>query len=228
MLKKLVFTAAFLFVTSYAVIAGGIDYKTYSIQLISYSEVLEDDEFQKALKQFSKLENLGYVYETSYLSPNNMVPSKFFLGSYVGRHTAKRILKKVRAKGFKDAFIIEDIKISNPHKTKNYNVIQVGSYKRLMMKNFKKLSDDVGQGYVSVAVADDGSYKVLLTSFDDNNTTDELKDAKDYGLMTWARDIRQVYKVKTVAKKKAAVKKPVVVKPAAKKANVNKKPGKSN
>lgn len=222
MLRKGLLTTTLLVLTSYFVIAGGIDYKTYSIQLISYSKVLEDDEFNKALKQFDKLENLGYVYETSYLSPNNMVPSKFYLGSYVGLHTAKRILKKVRKKGFKDAFIIADIKISNPYQTKNYNVVQIGSYKRLLMKNFKKLSDDVGQGYVSVALADDGSYKVLLTCFDDNDTKDELKDAKDYGFMTWKRDIRNVYKVKTKAKakKKAAIKKPIA-KPAGK---VNTKP----
>ncbi len=213
MLKKLILTTTLFILATCFVNAHGIDYKTYSIQLISYSTVLEDDEFAAALKKFSKLENLGYIYETSYLSPNNTIPSKFFLGSYVGLHTAKKILKKVRAKGFKDAFIIEDIKIENPYQTKKYTVVQLGSYKKLLMNNFKKLSDEVGQGYVSVALADDGSYKVLLACFDDGDPTDELKDAKDYGFQTWKRDIRDVFKVKTAA----APKKKTAAKPTAKK-----------
>lgn len=178
-------------------IAQATNYKTYSIQLMAYSKVLEDDEFEVALKQFGKLRNLGYVYETSYLSPNNFVPSRFYIGSYVGIHTAKRILKQVKRYGFKDAFIVEEVKTVDPAATQHYTVVQIGAYKRLLMNNFKKLSDEVGQGYVSITYSPkDRNYKVLLTCFRDGDTTDEETDAKKYGFPIWKRDIRDIYSVK--------------------------------
>ena len=208
MVKNTAVTAFLICMTFFAVQGKGIDYKTYSIQVAAFSKVLEDEQFDKVLKQFDNLTNLGYVYETSYLSPTNMVPSKFYLGSYVGMHTAKRVLAKVKRLGYKDAFIVEELQSQNPTVTGHYKVVQLGSYKKLLMKNYKKLSDQVGQGYVSVVYADDGSYKVMLTCFDDGDMTDEVKDAKDNKFGAWKRDIRDVYKIPTPkpAPKKTATK----------------------
>lgn len=188
----------------------GIDYQTYSIQISSFSKVLDDDEFQTMLKKYDNLTDLGYVYETSYLSQNNMVPSKFYIGSYVGLHTAKAILAKVKKRGYKDAFIVAEYKAKNPSVTEFYNVVQLGSYKKLYMNQFKKLADGVGQGYVLVTLADDGSYKVILASFEDDDLTDEIMDAKAFKFQTWKRDIRDIYKLKNPApaKKKPTLRTP--------------------
>ncbi len=203
MFKKAVFTTLLATILMYGVQAQGVDYKTYSIQVASFSKVLGDKEFNVVLKKFNKLSDLGYVYEKSYLSPTNMVPSKFYLGSYIGMHTAKRILRKVKARGYRDAYIVEEIKAANPSKTKHFEVVQLGAYGKLHMNNFKKLSNDVGQGYVAVVYSPkERSYKVVLTSFNDGDRTDELKDAKDYGFKIWKRDIRHIYQLKSAKKKK--------------------------
>lgn len=197
MFKKTFLTVSLLAIFAFSIYAQkGIDYKTYSIQVASFSKVLDDDEFQTALKDYDNLSDLGYIYETSYMSPNNMVPSKFYIGSYVGLHTAKNILKKVKARGYKDAFIVEEYKAKDPAETGFYKVVQLGAYKKLYMNQFKKLADGVGQGYVLVTLADDGKYKVILASFEDDDLKDELMDAKAFKFQTWVRDIRDVYKLK--------------------------------
>jgi hypothetical protein len=201
MFKKIILIVTLLATISATVQAQrGIDYKTYSIQIASFTKVLDDDEFQKMLKKYSNLTDLGYVYETSFLSPNNMVPSKFYIGSYVGMHTAKAILTKVKQRGYKDAYIVEEYKAKDPAETGFYQVVQLGATKKLNMNQYKALADGVGQGYVLVTLADDNSYKVILASFGDNDLSDELTDAKTYKFDTWKRDIRQVYKVKSTTK----------------------------
>jgi hypothetical protein len=211
MFKKMIMMVALMATITATVQAQkGIDYKTYSIQISSFSKVLDDDEFQGMLKKYDNLTDLGYVYETSYLSQNNMVPSKFYLGSYVGLHTAKAILSKVKRRGYKDAYIVAEYKAKNPSVTGFHKVVQLGSYKKLYMNQFKKLADGVGQGYVLVTLADNGSYKVLLASFEDDDVTDELIDAKEFKFQTWKRDIRDIYKLKNPipVKKKSTARTP--------------------
>jgi hypothetical protein len=232
MLKNVFATVFFLFMSVIVLQAQTADYKTYSIQVAAFSKVLEDAEFDATLKKFSNLKELGYIYETSYLSPSNVVPSKFFLGSYLGMHTAKKILAKVKRKGYKDAFIVEELGAHDPNETKHFNVLQLGAYKRLVMSNFKKLSDEVGQGYVCVLLANDGTYKVVLNAFDNGDLTDELIDAKSNKFGVWKRDVRDIYKVKakkTTAKKATVAKKPAVKKETATATKpVNSKPGNKN
>ena len=211
MFKKMIMMVALMATITATVQAQkGIDYKTYSIQVSSFSKVLDDDEFENMLAKYNNLTDLGYVYETSYLSQNNMVPSKFYIGSYVGLHTAKNILAKVKKRGYKDAFIVAEYKAKNPSTTGFHKVVQLGSYKKLYMNQFKKLADGVGQGYVLVTLAENGSYKVLLASFDDDDLTDELMDAKAFKFQTWKRDIRDIYKLKNPVpvKKKPALRTP--------------------
>lgn len=208
MLKKMILMVVLIAAISATVHAHkGIDYKTYSIQIASFSKVLDDDEFQKMLTKYDNLTDLGYVYETSFLSQKNMVPSKFYIGSYVGMHTAKAILAKVKKRGYKDAFIVAEYKAKDPSTTGFTKVVQLGSYKKLYMNQFKKLADGVGQGYVLVTLADDGSYKVLLASFGDDDLTDELTDAKAFKFQTWKRDIQDIYKLKKAAHSKIKKKK---------------------
>ena len=183
-------------ITATAQAQKGIDYKTYSIQIASFSKVLDDDQFQAMLKKYNNLTDLGYVYETSFLGQSNMVPSKFYIGSYVGLHTAKAILAKVKKRGYKDAYIVAEYKAKNPSETGFHKVVQLGSYKRLYMDKFKALADGVGQGYVLVTLANDGSYKVILASFEDDDLTDELMDAKAFKFQTWTRNIKDIYKLK--------------------------------
>lgn len=225
MFKKIILLVALTATITATVQAQkGIDYKTYSIQISSFSKVLDDDEFQYMLTKYNNLTDLGYVYETSYLSKNNMVPSKFYIGSYVGLHTAKAILSKVKKRGHKDAFVVAEYKAKNPSITGFHKVVQLGSYKKLYMNQFKKLADGVGQGYVLVTLADNGSYKVLLASFDDDDLTDELTDAKGFKLQTWKRDIRDIYKLKNPVpvKKKPTLRTPPV------KGKVSAAPGNKN
>lgn len=227
MLKNVFATVFFLFMSVIILQAQTTDYKTYSIQIAAFSKVLEDAEFDATIKKFNNLKDIGYVYETSYLSPTNVVPSKFFLGSYLGMHTAQKILAKVKRKGYKDAFIVEELEAHDPNETTHFDVLQLGAYKRLVMSNFKKLSDEVGQGYVCVLLSNDGTYKVVLNAFDNGDLNDELIDAKNSKFGTWKRDVRDIYKAKTsTAKKATAAKKPAKKVPAVEKAKpVNSKPG---
>ena len=185
------------------------NYKSYSIQLASYSKILDDDDLAVEMKGFAKLNNLGHLYETNYMSPSFSAPSKIFLGSYVGWHTAKRILAKVKARGFKGSFIIQEYKGVNPDKTNNYNVVQLSSSTHLRMTDYQKIFDTFGEGYIQALYGSDGKYKVVINCFKTNDTKAALADAKRYGYTGWARDIRKVYNKKpkkrvTNVKKEAA------------------------
>lgn len=172
--------------------AQPLDFHRYSIQVGAYSKVLEDDELAQAMQQYDKLRDLGYVYESSFQGPNSILPSKFYLGSYLGMATAKRILKQVKRKGFKDAFIVKELDSTDPAKTGHYTAVQLGAYDRLVMHHYQPLSQTVGQGYVAVVWAHDKSYKVVIPCFEQDAVKDALIDAQKYNFTPWQRDIRDI------------------------------------
>lgn len=173
-----------------------LDLHRYSIQIAAFSKVIEDDALPQTLKQFDDLRDLGYVYESSFQGPSSIVPSKFYLGSYIGMATAKRILKQVKRKGYKDAFIVKELDSTDPNETEIYTCVQLGAYDRLVMHHYQKLSEAVGPGYVAVIWAKDKSYKVIIPCFEKDAVPDALLDAKKHQFTPWQRDVRALTKAK--------------------------------
>ena len=77
----------------------------YVIQLSSSAGIWSDVAFEMEKNRFRVLSKYGYIYETSYLKPNIIEPSKLILGTYKNRQTAELIRNEIKAKHGFDAFI---------------------------------------------------------------------------------------------------------------------------
>lgn len=77
----------------------------YVIQLSSSSTIWSDAAFEVEKNRFRALSKYGFVYETSYLKPNRVEPSKLTLGTYKNRQTAELIKNEIKAKYGFDIFI---------------------------------------------------------------------------------------------------------------------------
>lgn len=189
---KTIFVCLMVIATSSFVFGQSKNYKVYSIQLAAYSKVLDDDELKIEMKRFEKLKDLGLLYETSYPSPQNPIPSKILLGSYLGISTAKRMYNLVKSRGF-DGFIVNEFGGEDPDETGHYDIVQLSSTRKPHMAEFKDIFDDYGNGYVVLAYSPkDRRYKAMITCFKDGDTVTTLGEAKKYGLKGWATDVRKI------------------------------------
>lgn len=184
------------FLKSHAVFVQ--DTKTYLIQLAHYKVILTDQQLALRLTKFKHLKHLGFLYETSYLHANRVEYSRIILGSYVGKHTAARILQQVKASGIANAKIIEAPPARQAHALKQYRVYQIIALNQLNLTKpaYECLNQQLGNGAVKIAFdPKTQKYKIYIHTFKKSplptSIQKRLKRCGFRGFM--AKDIRKTY-----------------------------------
>lgn len=127
-------TFLFLFTFSLGQLAAQEDYNTiYSIRVVSYSKLFDANQVVK------KIGSLGVIrYE------NSEENTRIYLGNYLGKATVKRILRQVKKRGYKSAYIVED-SYDLSHSTGKYNThtYQIGAFRKLNTTNLNYIPNDL-------------------------------------------------------------------------------------
>ncbi len=157
----------FLFLGWNAFSQTNCEWCIYQIQLEATSGDLD---FEK----YHKLRDLGLFYTNSiaYDKERKKGISRIYIGKYLGYSTAKRILDRVKGRGFKNAFLERDdytlLKGDGPNKL---YTIQLVSYNR-KIKMYKL------DGFENVYLQyKKGSYHVLLGFYDEFTAVASLDGA---------------------------------------------------
>ncbi len=119
---------------------------------------------QPDMKRYNKVKNYGYIYTVD--AQNGML--RVMLGSYTSKSKANVALKKVKSRGFKDAFI------SGGYVTENkVYTVQFASYLYADKVDWDKLQQ-VGMVQVD---ASEGRIKLVSGNFSEKSTADDYKNS---------------------------------------------------
>jgi len=119
---------------------------------------------QPDMKRYNKVKSYGYLYTVD--AQNGML--RVMLGTYTSKSKANAVLKKVKSRGFKDAFI------SGGYVTENkFYTVQFASYLYADKVDWDKLQQ-VGMVQVD---ASEGRIKLVSGNFSEKSTADDYKNS---------------------------------------------------
>ncbi len=96
--------------------------------------------FEKTFDAIKLTERIGDLGVVSFVSSDKNM--RVYLGKYLGRRTAERVLRLVKKRGFKDAYIISDnYAFTSKEGLYTSHTFQIGAFKRLDATNLNLLHE---------------------------------------------------------------------------------------
>jgi hypothetical protein len=153
---------------------GQMDDRIYKIRLVSLQGQVIYEKFDKVRK-----------YGVLEMEPSENGFTRVYLGTYIGKNTAQRVLNLVKRKGFQGAYLILDDELYDEDSPKEllYYTFQITALKKL--DNSKILSglDAFDQALVHVRYHN-GFYKYSLGLYNPATTPNAERDYRElaYGM----------------------------------------------
>ena len=109
-------------------------------------------------ERIAKLGDLGILD----FEPSDNGFTRVYLGSYIGKYTAYKVLNEVKKRGYSSAFVVTDLDFINSKAADepSYHTYQIASAKKLNVQNFNAL-DDQFKGNMYITYSGTG-YRISL------------------------------------------------------------------
>lgn len=148
---KKIFLGILFWVSSYSFLTAQVG--LYRVRLAALQKDV-------SLETFKKMEDLGVLFT----EPLENGFTRIYLGTYLGRNTATRVMNTAKQRGYKTSYTAEEM----PETPKNNDyTVQIGSFKKLDVRKFNALDTEYrNKLYISYHK---GFYRVSLGIFDKNN-----------------------------------------------------------